>query len=220
MLVFVMNMKMKKQGIIMIEDKSLLLSDEIPETFTDQDKQEGVTLYFNTDDGYPIPTTRYQVCFANGEFRQGRLDREGKVVLKHVPPNMDYYYQYPDDDDILAKANAQRLHKAIETIKSDGIIGYLTYSKSIVERTIDVYNEIYGKDMIKDIYQALGPYHRDRKAIDYLFAKANIKINEYKITINNENMQNYRIIAKPNLTNVIRGKVMSFSLQRINLNVP
>lgn len=33
-------------------------------------------------------------------------------------------------------------------------------------------------------------------------------------------MQNYRIIAKPNLTNVIRGKVMSFSLQRINPNVP
>ena len=33
-------------------------------------------------------------------------------------------------------------------------------------------------------------------------------------------MQNYRIIAKPNLTNVIRGKVMSFSLQRINPDAP
>lgn len=33
-------------------------------------------------------------------------------------------------------------------------------------------------------------------------------------------MQNYKILAKPNLTNVIRGKIMSFSLQRINPNVP
>lgn len=33
-------------------------------------------------------------------------------------------------------------------------------------------------------------------------------------------MQNYRIVAKPNLTNVIRGKVMSFSLQRINPDAP
>lgn len=33
-------------------------------------------------------------------------------------------------------------------------------------------------------------------------------------------MQNYKILAKPNLTNVIRGKIMSFSLQRINPNAP
>jgi hypothetical protein len=33
-------------------------------------------------------------------------------------------------------------------------------------------------------------------------------------------MQNYQIVAKPNLTNVIRGKIMSFSLQRINPNAP
>ena len=171
---------LQKMRTARIDYKSMLLAGAIPETFTAQDKQEGITLYLKTDDGYPIPTTKYQVRFANGEFRQGRLDREGKVVLKHVPPNMDYYYQYPDDDDILAKANAQRLHKAIETIKSDEIIGYLTYSKSIVERTIDVYKDLYGKDMVKDIYQALGPYHRDRKAIDYLFAKANIKINKYQ----------------------------------------
>ncbi|OCG45180.1 hypothetical protein A9G28_12755 [Gilliamella sp. Fer1-1] len=33
-------------------------------------------------------------------------------------------------------------------------------------------------------------------------------------------MQNYRIVAKPNLTNVLRGKIMSFSLQRINPDAP
>lgn len=33
-------------------------------------------------------------------------------------------------------------------------------------------------------------------------------------------MKNYQIVAKPNLTNVICGKLMSFSLQRINPNAP
>ncbi|OCG24003.1 hypothetical protein A9G22_05080 [Gilliamella sp. App2-1] len=176
----------QKMGVSSLDYKSTLLSGAIPQTFTTQDKQEGITLYLETDDGYPIPTTKYQVCFDNGEFRQGRLDREGKVVLKHVPPNMDYYYQFPDDDDILAKANAQRLHKAIETINSEQMIGYLTYSKNTIEMTIDAYKEIYGKDMVKDIYQALGPYHKDKLAIDYLFAKADIKTTKYKVSINKE----------------------------------
>jgi type VI secretion system secreted protein VgrG len=177
---------MQKMGVSSLDYKSTLLSGAIPQTFTTQDKQEGITLYLETDDGYPIPTTKYQVRFDNGEFRQGRLDREGKVVLKHVPPNMDYYYQFPDDDDILAKANAQRLHKAIEAINSKQMIGYLTYSKNTIEMTIDAYKEIYGKDMVKDIYQALGPYHKDKLAIDYLFAKADIKTTKYKVSINKE----------------------------------
>ncbi|OCG26633.1 hypothetical protein A9G45_03360 [Gilliamella sp. HK2] len=177
---------MQKMGVSSLDYKSTLLSGAIPQTFTTQDKQEGITLYLETDDGYPIPTTKYQVRFDNGEFRQGRLDREGKVVLKHVPPNMDYYYQFPDDDDILAKANAQRLHKAIEAINSKQMIGYLAYSKNTIEMTIDAYKEIYGKDMVKDIYQALGPYHKDKLAIDYLFAKADIKTTKYKVSINKE----------------------------------
>ncbi|WP_202976391.1 hypothetical protein, partial [Candidatus Schmidhempelia bombi] len=159
--------------------QSTLLSGEIPDIFTEKDKGEGITLYLESDDGYPIPWTRYQVRFANGEFRQGRLDREGKVVLKKVPANMDYYYQFPDDDDILAKANAQRMHKAINTINSEQMIGYLTYSKTIIHLTIKAYKAIYGEDMVKGIYLALGPYHKDKMAIDYLFAKADIKTNNY-----------------------------------------
>lgn len=170
----------QKMGPAVLNYRSTLLSGEIPKTFTEQDKRQGITLYLETDDGYPIPTTKYQVRFENGEFRQGRLDREGKVVLKHVPPNMDYYYQFPDDDDIISKANAQRLNKAIKTINSEQIIGYLAYSKTIVHKTIEAYKEIYDEDMIKAIYLALGPFHKDKKAIDYLFAKANIKRNNNK----------------------------------------
>jgi type VI secretion system secreted protein VgrG len=170
----------QKMGAATLNYQSTLLSGEIPNTFTEHDKQQGITLYLETDDGYPIPATKYQVRFDNGEFRQGRLDREGKVVLKAVPANMDYYYQFPDDEDILAKANAQRLHKAINTINSEQMIGYLTYSKNTVQRTIAAYKEIYGKDMVEAIYLALGPYHKDKMAINYLFAKAEIKINDYK----------------------------------------
>jgi len=161
---------MQKMGPATMDYRPL----DIPDTFTQQDIQEGITLYLETEDGYPIPTAQYIVRFQNGELRQGRLDREGKVVLKHVPMNMEYAYAYPDTDDILAKANAQRLNKALEVGNTDEIVDYLSFSKEIVVKTRKAYQDIYQQDLLKTLEQSIGPYNNKKSVIDYLLAKADL----------------------------------------------
>lgn len=148
---------------------------DVPALFTEQDMQEGITLELKTEDGYPIPMTKYIVRFENGELRQGKLDREGKVVLKNVPAGMKYAYAYPDQDDILAKANAQRLHKAIKIGNANEIIDYLSYAEEIVAKTSEVYTQIYHEDLIKELKNSIGPYNNQKNLIDYLLTKAKLK---------------------------------------------
>ncbi|MFQ1005297.1 type VI secretion system Vgr family protein [Gilliamella sp. CG22] len=145
----------------------------VPALFTEQDMQEGLTLILETEDGYRIPMTKYVVRFKNGELRQGRLDREGKVVLKNVPQGMEYAYAYPDQDDILAKANAQRLHNAIEAGNAEKMIDYLCFAEEIVAKTIEVYKQIYHQDLVKNIEKSIGNYNNRKDLINFLLAKAN-----------------------------------------------
>lgn len=139
-----------------------------------EEKSNDITLHLETVDGYKIPYTRYFVKFKNGEIRQGMLDEEGKVTLVGVPENMEYLHEYPDVDDILAKANAQRLNKAIKQVNSDNIIGYISLSSTLVKNTAHAYYQIYHRNLVSDIYQALGPYHKDKDVIDYLLYKAEL----------------------------------------------
>ncbi|MWP47971.1 hypothetical protein GQ589_11090, partial [Gilliamella sp. Pas-s27] len=151
---------------------------DVPALFTEQDMQEGITLELKTEDGYPIPMTKYVVRFKNGELRQGKLDREGRVVLKNVPLGIEYAYAYPDQDDILAKANAQRLHKAIEVGNANAIIDYLSYAEEIVAKTSEVYKQIYHEDLAKTLKKSIGPYNNHKNLIDYLLDRADLKNNK------------------------------------------
>ncbi|MCX8650982.1 hypothetical protein J3U21_11615, partial [Gilliamella sp. B2776] len=153
---------------------------DVPALYTAQDRQEGITLMLETEDGYPIPMTKYVVRFKNGELRQGKLDREGKAVLKNVPIGMEYACSYPDVDDILAKANAQRLHKAIEIGNAGKIINYLSYAEEIVAKTIKVYKQIYHNDPVENIKKSIGPYNQQKDLIHFLIRKANQKNNNKK----------------------------------------
>ena len=137
-------------------------------------KNNDITLHLETVDGYKIPYTRYFVKFKNGEIRQGILDEEGKVTLTGVPENMTYLHEYPDVDDILAKANAQRLSKAMKQINSVDIIRYISSSSTLVKNTAQVYYQIYNQNLVADIYRSLGPYHKDKEVIDYLLYKAGL----------------------------------------------
>lgn len=151
---------------------SLALQPEKINTLVEQEPPKGITLYLESTDGYPIPYTSYIVRFATGETRQGMLDKDGKVFLPDVPPDTDYVYDYPDHDDILAKANAQRMQKAIKTNDAEAIVGLLGYSSTIMQATAYAYYDIFNQNMIAAIDQQLSPYHEDRPVIDYLLTKA------------------------------------------------
>ena len=48
-----------------------------------------------TSGGKPVPGERYVVLFANGERREGTLDREGKAVVDPAPP-FRHHVEFPD----------------------------------------------------------------------------------------------------------------------------
>jgi outer membrane protein OmpA-like peptidoglycan-associated protein len=110
-----------------------------------------------SSDDLPLPEVGYSITFADGSSQSGTLDKFGTAKIKG-PPQGPFTVQYPDADDIRAKALAARIHQAITARDSDVIAGVLAQSPTTLSRIRDVYAQFYddisGNGLVQDAQDA------------------------------------------------------------------
>ena len=110
-----------------------------------------------SSDDLPLPEVGYSITFADGSSQSGTLDKFGTAKIKR-PPQGPFTVQYPDADDIRAKALAARIHQAIAARDSDVIVGVLAQSPQTLSRIRDVYAQFYddisGNGLVQDAQDA------------------------------------------------------------------
>jgi len=110
-----------------------------------------------SSDGLPLPEVGYSITFVDGSSQSGTLDRFGTAKIKR-PPQGPFAVQYPDADDIRAKALAARIHHAIAARDADVIVGVLAQSPKMLSRVRDVYAQFYddisGNGLVHDAQDA------------------------------------------------------------------
>lgn len=111
---------------------------------------EELLLELKTDDGYAIPETAFRLELQNGERRSGRLDRQGRRVLRGLPPGVVFALYYPDSDDIRAKANAARLDAALSAADVNRVCSILTLDRAEVAATARALQTYFARDMNSD----------------------------------------------------------------------
>jgi len=117
-----------------------------------------VFLVLENEEGLPVPEVAYQVAFADGTTRSGKLGKAGIARIEN-PPRCSFEVEYPDEDDILAKSLAALVRKGFDDRKTDELFRLMEFGETTVKAAIAAYDRYFdtltGKGLIEDIYQEL-----------------------------------------------------------------
>lgn len=133
-------------------------------------------LILENEAGLRIPEADYEVTFADGSTRKGKLGRNGMARLKDPPPG-DVEVVYPDLDDVEAKNLAACVREALDQRNYSEIIRILEHSpdmlKAVARAYSAYYNDYTGKGLVEDIYQETTDPEAE-VAIEYLLTLGNL----------------------------------------------
>ncbi|MET0591960.1 MAG: peptidoglycan-binding protein [Polyangiaceae bacterium] len=136
--------------------------------------KDGFDIRLVSADGHAIPEARFVVVFADGSSQEGTLDADGHARIEGAPPG-PFKVEYPDLDDVRAKALAARIHGAFAANDTELILGVLSQPAGELDRVSKVYDRYFndrsGAGMSEDAYAALGDTG-DGASADHLLAAA------------------------------------------------
>jgi hypothetical protein len=116
------------------------------------------TVYISLENeaGLAIPGAAYEVTFADGSQRQGRLGRSGIARLTGVP-DAAFSVAYPGQNDLLARSLATSIRRAFEEHATGPLFYLLGQTQEIIDQAVSVYaeyfNDLTSKGLAADIDQ-------------------------------------------------------------------
>jgi len=114
-----------------------------------------IYLVLENDEGMPIPEAAYNLIYESGESVTGTLGRAG-IARINEPAEPTFEVEYPDEDDVLAKAIAGSLRRSFDERETGPAFWLFEHGQEMVERVIDAYDEYFndysGSGLIEDLY--------------------------------------------------------------------
>jgi hypothetical protein len=118
------------------------------------------TVYITLENevGLPIPGAAYELTFADGSQRRGRLGRSGIARLTGVP-YAAFSITYPDQKELLARSLAASVRRAFDEQATGPLFYLLGQEQEVIDQAASVYAELYndltGNGLVADIDQVV-----------------------------------------------------------------
>jgi outer membrane protein OmpA-like peptidoglycan-associated protein len=133
-------------------------------------KRSPFTLFLESQDGDPVPEIEFVLTDEDGTAHKGKLDKEGKAVVRKLRPDTNFTVEYLDHDEIRARCLAGRLRRALDGFDAEAVLGVLARPRSMFDRVKSAIDSFFpGKgDLVDEILSVAKGHELERPIRHYL----------------------------------------------------